>query len=289
MNRLRRLRLGAWCTALVSALWFLQFAGRGELASPPLGHWTQLTAWPAQVGLANAVVATLRLAGLAAVWYLLAVTFVGALARATGWAACVAHTDRVMPVRVRRLLQGAGLWTAAGLTLTTTPLVVLATTSPRVDVLAVTLSTDSNSPTPSPAASEEALPENISTEHVGTEHLGTEHLGTEHLGTDDLTGQDAAKEADAEPPRISRDERSTDPKETVPSTDRPDLTTWTVAPGDHFWSIAEAVLADAGLAGATDDTGRYWMRLVDANRSVLIAPDNPDLLYPGQVLSLPRP
>ncbi|PLS75238.1 MAG: hypothetical protein CYG61_08380, partial [Actinobacteria bacterium] len=31
----------------------------------------------------------------------------------------------------------------------------------------------------------------------------------------------------------------------------------------------------------------YWRRLVDANRAILRDPANPDLLYPGQVLTVP--
>jgi nucleoid-associated protein YgaU len=33
--------------------------------------------------------------------------------------------------------------------------------------------------------------------------------------------------------------------------------------------------------------GRYWRRLIDANRDRLVDPGNPDLLLPGQELVLP--
>lgn len=57
-----------------------------------------------------------------------------------------------------------------------------------------------------------------------------------------------------------------------------------VRPGEHFWSIAEQVVAERGL---DSDVATYWNALVEANRAILIDPDNPDLLHPGQVLRLP--
>jgi len=65
-------------------------------------------------------------------------------------------------------------------------------------------------------------------------------------------------------------------------------TTWTVAPGESFWSIAEEVLADAWGRPATDaEVDPYWRTLVERNRARLADPDDPDLLHPGQVLDLP--
>jgi nucleoid-associated protein YgaU len=32
----------------------------------------------------------------------------------------------------------------------------------------------------------------------------------------------------------------------------------------------------------------YWQSLVDANRATLADPENPDLLFSGQVLTLPQ-
>ena len=57
-----------------------------------------------------------------------------------------------------------------------------------------------------------------------------------------------------------------------------------VTPGDSFWSLAVDTVVESGHAVAVDD---YWRRLVELNRSRLVDPANPDLLYPGQVLVLP--
>lgn len=65
---------------------------------------------------------------------------------------------------------------------------------------------------------------------------------------------------------------------------------WTVEAGDHLWLIAERVLADAwGRPPADDEVAPFWRDLVERNRGELADPDNPDLLFPGQVLSLPTP
>jgi hypothetical protein len=63
--------------------------------------------------------------------------------------------------------------------------------------------------------------------------------------------------------------------------------TWTVAPGDSFWSIASDALHDArGHAPADDEVLPYWQSLIAANHDILVVPGNADLLFPGQVVTL---
>lgn len=60
--------------------------------------------------------------------------------------------------------------------------------------------------------------------------------------------------------------------------------TWTVEPGDSFWSIATELLADATGHEPTDvEVAPYWRLLIDANRDRLVSGD-PDLIVPGQEL-----
>jgi hypothetical protein len=67
-----------------------------------------------------------------------------------------------------------------------------------------------------------------------------------------------------------------------------DADTWTVAPGDSFWSIATDVVRDArGGEPTDDDVLPYWHALLDANEDNLAVPGNPDLLFAGQELVLP--
>ena len=63
-----------------------------------------------------------------------------------------------------------------------------------------------------------------------------------------------------------------------------------VEPGQSFWSIAEDVLRAAERDHRADrEVVPYWLRLIEANRQRLADPANPDLLFPGQVLVVPRP
>ena len=66
--------------------------------------------------------------------------------------------------------------------------------------------------------------------------------------------------------------------------------TWTVAPGDSFWSVAERLVAQAAERAPSDaEIAPYWRQLVEDNRSRLRDPSNADLLFPGQVLVVPAP
>lgn len=73
-----------------------------------------------------------------------------------------------------------------------------------------------------------------------------------------------------------------------PATPSPDGRTWQVQRGDHFWSIAQRVLAEAWRRPvAAHEVAPYWRTLVADNRSRLADPANPDLLFAGQVLTVP--
>lgn len=63
--------------------------------------------------------------------------------------------------------------------------------------------------------------------------------------------------------------------------------TWTVKPGESFWSIAEQLARASSSAGSATTVGAIWSLLLEANRSNLVVPDLPDLLYPGQELIVP--
>ncbi len=70
----------------------------------------------------------------------------------------------------------------------------------------------------------------------------------------------------------------------------PALDQWEIRAGDHLWLVAREVLIDvSGVEPCEREIARYWRRLIDHNRDRLVVPDNPDLVYPGQVLELPAP
>ena len=68
----------------------------------------------------------------------------------------------------------------------------------------------------------------------------------------------------------------------------PAPSTWTVAPGESLWSIAEELLADAWQRPPSDaETDPFWRALVERNRDRLVDPADPDLIHPGQVFEVP--
>lgn len=64
--------------------------------------------------------------------------------------------------------------------------------------------------------------------------------------------------------------------------------TWTVAPGESLWTIAEELLADAWRRPPRDtETDPFWRALIERNRHRLVDPADPDLIHPGQVFEVP--
>jgi nucleoid-associated protein YgaU/DNA-binding SARP family transcriptional activator len=63
-----------------------------------------------------------------------------------------------------------------------------------------------------------------------------------------------------------------------------------VAPGDHFWGLAESHLRDAwGRPVSEAEVREYWSILVEANRDRLVPPGDPSRIYAGQVFVTPDP
>jgi nucleoid-associated protein YgaU len=58
--------------------------------------------------------------------------------------------------------------------------------------------------------------------------------------------------------------------------------------GDHLWKISERHLNSLLGREATDDeVSPYWRQVIGANREGLRSGD-PDLIYPGEVVTLPE-
>lgn len=64
---------------------------------------------------------------------------------------------------------------------------------------------------------------------------------------------------------------------------------WTVETADCLWIIAAAVRTQQlSRPASNSETLDYMHRIIDANRNVLVDPDRPDLIYPGQAIRLPK-
>jgi len=63
-----------------------------------------------------------------------------------------------------------------------------------------------------------------------------------------------------------------------------------VRPGDSFWRLAERNEAQRlGRRPSETEVVTCWKQLIKINRHRLVVPDNPDLIFPGQVLEMPCP
>ncbi len=81
-----------------------------------------------------------------------------------------------------------------------------------------------------------------------------------------------------------------EPEAPPPSVNAAAPGTWTVEPGECFWTIADDVLHRAWGRPPTDaEIVPYWQRLIEANRSELADPGNADLIFPSQVFTVPAP
>jgi nucleoid-associated protein YgaU/DNA-binding SARP family transcriptional activator len=62
----------------------------------------------------------------------------------------------------------------------------------------------------------------------------------------------------------------------------------TVKAGDNLWVLAEQQLAaDHGREPSDAEIRPYWHEVIEANRDQLVSPGNPDLILPGQRLTMP--
>ena len=222
----------------------------------PLTPVDDLAAWLERTPPEIMAVAFLRLAALAAGWYLAVCTLALALSRPFPRTRVAAAAARATPVVVRRIVSGGGsLGLAAGTLLGALPTATMATSAlaptPAVALPAAPMqdpgpatATMTRSPRDTPLAVMTRVP-------------------AEHSPPARAPGPDAAP---APPP-----------------------SSWTVEAGESFWSIASEAVAPAGDEPNDRQVIGYWRRLVQANHGRLLDPGNPDLLVPGQELLLPDP
>jgi len=76
------------------------------------------------------------------------------------------------------------------------------------------------------------------------------------------------------------------PADAAPPDAAPADAVWIVKPGDHLWHIAEQTIESVtGMPPDVRQVTRYWKRLIGVNFAT--PGSNPDLIVPGQIVTLP--
>lgn len=268
-----RWRLLAWTVALALGLRGLHTLGAGTL-DVPVASVEDLSVWLDRTSPEVMAVALVRLGALVTGWYLAVCTLALALSRPFGRTGLAGAAIRVSPAIVRRVVSGGGgLGLAAGALLGAVPYPTIATALAAPPAAASPVE-----PTQSPGPA-----------------TATMTRSAQEKPTAAMIRLPAENGAPAPPaPRAAGPEPTPAAAPVGPSpaemAGAPPSPSWIVEAGDSFWSIA-AELVSPSRDGAPSDRQviGYWRRLVDANRTRLLDPDNPDLLVPGQELLLPEP
>lgn len=245
-------RAAVWTTGLVATIAMLSAAGHGTVAAPPISSVTALDHWMERVGSGAAFLALVRLGALALAWYLLGATVLALTAAATR-SHVLDRLRRALTIRPARQLVAVVL----GLTLAAGP----------VATAGMAAADDTNTPITMVLLDRPLeLPPSTTIPSAPTTTL--------EPTTTTVTAPpapDSPAPADVAPP---------DPVAT-------DGLTWRVAPGDNLWSIARRVLQGAsGEDPSAAEIAPYWRTLIAANRATLRSGD-PNLIFPGEVLTLP--
>jgi len=243
-------------------------------------------------------VGVLRLGALAIGAGLIAVTVAGLAARALGAARLVARVNRWTPPSLRRLLDGAlGVGLAASIGLSTPAGADPDGGQSQSGTAAATATAAAPSDTPVPslrrlADGPPAPPDPTTT---------LRRLPDAAAGASDPTTTTLRRLPDAHRPGGSTTSTapqvpgaapvSAEPPPTLGPTPAPAATREVVVrPGDSFWRLAERHQAERLGRQPTDgEVVACWVDLVARNRHRLVVPDDPDLIFPGQVMEIPCP
>jgi hypothetical protein len=290
-DRTRRIAALTAVTVTATVLWLSAGAGGGGGLVIPLGSLDQLARWAYETTPLVMAFAITRLAAFAACGYLSLALALLVLADLLGSPRGGRLALRALPTFMRRTMaRGVPLGLAASAVLGS------------LDPVAATPADQDHQPVAATPADRHHQPFAATPEDRGDDPV----VATATMWR---LGPDPA--AEAPPPIATMVLLGADPPAPVPqpSMDPAAATSaadsWVVGAGDSFWSIAEVVVAqahqdqqpaqparaeaEADEVGAQTEAevGRYWSRLVAANRDRLAAPGHPDLLIPGQTLVLP--
>jgi nucleoid-associated protein YgaU len=253
---------------VAAVIWVLDRAGGGQLAAPPLTDPASWARWASERDPVVAALAIVRALAVGAVWYLLVATVVGGVLRLLRAGRLVTVADRLTVPALRRVLVAtAGVTLAAGVN----PTLALAG-SAQPDATSVTTTTVGGSRPPPTLTMRVLGPDGLAaTVAPSVERPPPAAAGGAAGGAGAAAAGGAGAGAGATARAVAE-----------PS--------WTVRPGECFWSIADDVLARAwGRVPSDAEIVPYWRSLIEANRHLLGDRTNEDLIYPGQVFTVPTP
>lgn len=223
----------------------------GSTPWPPTNP-NQFTGWWERYGTANAAITLLRMAGIAVAGWGIFVGVVGLAAtiRPSGLVHGVWH--RITPNSFRRLLA------VSAISVTLAAPTVASATTQGIDARVVMTDLGQHV--------EQSFVRPVLSD-LGPIPSETAHEAPESAS---FSNYNPSSRLDAQP---------TDPS--VPASSQQ----WTVTEGDHLWKIAMKTLRAQGYETEPATVVSYWQRLIAANSEILDG--NPDLIFPGMVLTLP--
>ena len=269
-----------WFACLGAAIAALQWLGAGPLAVPPVTEPTAWWAWATTNDPLVVAMALVRVLGLGLAWYLTGVTSISVVARLLRAARLLRLADALAVGPVRVLAQQAvGVGLAAGVVAAAFPGEVAAPTGSPDGPAAVVVAEaaeDATAPTPPVSRARVPVPVPAPGPPPPRDVATTATQGGSTPASEAVPATPPADPVDPARADAGAPPAAAGPRERV------------VAPGDHFWGIAEEeVAAHLGRPGTEREVRHHWRRLVEANADRLVARGNPDLLLPGQHVVLP--
>jgi nucleoid-associated protein YgaU len=236
----------------IGAVATLHALGRVEWLQIP---WDRLGEWLQQTPADESLPALMRIVALALTYWIAASTALYALARITKIPRVLGSVEWATLPAVRRVVDGTAAMTVVAAAVAGPALPANATDEP--DPIVIEIDED-GLPIPPFVGSEDTQPAETLPE-------GAARIGWTPAAAGISTSPNTATGAVviAEPTR------------------------WTVTSGDNLWTIAQRHLGTlAASEAALPDLADYWRRVVAANQDVIRSND-PDLIYPGEIVVLP--
>lgn len=286
--------LAAWVGLLLVAVVLLTAWSDPRVATPALGNLSAWGDWAAGNDPVLVAVALLRLVLIGLTWYLLGATAIQVAARLSHNARMARFAD-ALSIPIVRQVVSTGLGVSLAATMVTAATGGAQPADPHAPTVAA--ATDPGDSAVMPPGS---LPRTAAAQQTADVQHAVNAPVEPRRGMDrrplapvataaTAAGMQRVAPADGDGARaMERTPLSSRGTDEPGDAGRTMPTTWTVRSGDHLWRIAETVLAKAHGSPQDDDTiAPYWLALVEANRSRLPDPDNPDLLYAGIQLHVP--